>query len=124
MLTLTDLLGRDERDERLLDLRLARVSAYLWIQYGRDVLSRTRHATYKLQEADRLGDLRDQRLAGEEFLDLGDIDAPLVADIALDQVIDHVERHEPAHGLVTEPHMRIDQHLLGELNDRPVRATG
>ena len=54
--------------------------------------------------------------------DLGDLGANLRPDVALDEVVDLVEAREGADGLVGEVDSRVDQHLLGELDDRAVGA--
>src|SRR5436190_900118 len=42
--------------------------------------------------------------------------------VVLDEVVDPIEGGERADRQICDPHIRVDQELLGELDDRSVRA--
>ncbi len=54
--------------------------------------------------------------------DLTDLGANLRADVRLDQVVDLIESRQLANGGAPQTHLRMDQKLLCQLDDRAVRA--
>ena len=74
----------------------------------------------KLKQTNGLANSRGERmwyLLG----DRGDFAPHLAIDVRLDQIIDLIDAGELADWLIRKVDSRVDQDLLGELDDRPVR---
>ena len=86
-----------------------------------DVFRRAVNALHVLQQANHLGD----RLRKRVFKLLrygGDLRPDLGADVALDEVVDLIEPRHGADWLACKIDGRVDEQLLGQLDDRTVCA--
>ena len=115
-----DLVGRDERFEGFLDRGELRVGIDGRVECRRDVLGGAMDALDELQKTDGLANRR-ARVGGHLAGDRGDLAPDLAVDVRLDQVIDLVNAGELADRLIGEVDRRVDEDLLGELDNRPVR---
>ena len=118
---LADQRGLDKFGEGGLDLREARIGRHGIVEAGGHILGRAPDALHELEKADRLG--YRLRLGMVDLgWDRGDLGADIGRDVALDEVVDVVEADERADILGRKPCLRIDQELLGQLDDRAVGA--
>ena len=116
-----DLVGLDERLRRLLDGRQLRIGIDGRVEGRGDVLGGPVDALDELEQADGLADRGRQRMV--DFLgDCGDLAPDFAVDVRLDEVINLGDGGELSDRLIGEIDRRVDQELLGELDDRPVRA--
>ena len=74
-----------------------------------------------LEQADRLRHRLRERVL-DLLPDLVDLAADLAGDVAGDEVVDLVDPGERADRLGCQVDVRVDQELLGELDDRAVGA--
>ena len=116
-----NLVGCLKLTQRVLHRGKLRIAGDAWVESRCDVFRRAVNALHVLQQADHLRDRLRQRVF-ELLRDGRDLRADLGADVALDEVVDLIEPGNGADRLVCKIDGRVDQQLLGELDDGAVRA--
>ena len=116
-----NLVGGLKLTQRVLHRGELRIAGDAGMERCGDVLRRAVNALHVLQQANHLGDRLRERMF-KLLRDGGDLRADLRANVALDEVVDLIEPRHRADRLVCEIDGRVDEQLLGELDDGAVRA--
>src|SRR5690606_39000979 len=122
LLPFPDLLGRLQTLQGRLHLGKNRRMAHPRVQNRCQVGLGAGEIPDHLQEADGLRHPRFPRMLPEVLYSVSDLQAFLVGDVALYEVIDHVQGDQGTHRLFAEVDPGIDDDLLGELDKGAVAA--